>query len=504
MTLLLTVFRHNFVALFQGKDVKPPRSTSSLHDLNDHCLMKIFEERSLDLIDLCSLSQTCRRFQEIVQCIAPKKCDFDQNHMSDYKVKAGNYLHKMFRSAEVEKIFKHLGLMLKCISIRGRSYTAPYLLVDLMARYCDEEFKSLTMSHVRMTAEFTPKLKRTFSRLHTLHLTEVSTDRSFTSFTGMTSLVELRICNVEYCSELLVNNFPKLKRFGYRKQLIISGHLTSHFFPSHTQYLETVTDFLLRHNSLEALDLSFSSDTTCRIEIMEAINAYCDELEELSIDFRSVATAVHLQPLQMLQSLKRLTLSNIQFENFNFFSTLTELLELHLLACRLPKDANEFASLAQVEKLEIKLNADSNINVPRIIEHLPNAKELKVYRSDRQSVVNYETFSKIVKILLGRSHIFTLTSQFNFNINNAHGYYRIRLVQMIDKRASDDSPSRKFDWARQWAKAVSDQYDTDESDEHEEDEFSVDDEYSDDDDDEYSDDDESSTSWYDEYDSEDY
>lgn len=93
-------------------------------DLNEYCLLEIFSLKSLTLMDLCSLAETCTNFQHIItERIFPREFHVDITRDGNYQFKTTHYLHSSYHRAhsahESERLFKNFGSIVTAISIRN-------------------------------------------------------------------------------------------------------------------------------------------------------------------------------------------------------------------------------------------------------------------------------------------------------------------------------------------------------------------------------------------------
>lgn len=158
--------------------------------------------------------------------------------------------------------------------------------------------------------------------------------------------------------------------------------------------------------------------------VMQVVGNSCIELEELKLVILH-STVFHIQPPQGFKSLKTLKLCVVSCENFQCMSALTNLRELHLLYCGLPKDSNQFAFLTQLTKLHIhRPYGTDSIDVVEVIRQLINLEELTL-----NELLDQETFSKIVAIVKKRPNVLTLRCfDLKFNLKKYGENQKVRLL----------------------------------------------------------------------------
>lgn len=89
-----------------------------LQDINEDCLIEIFSLKSLSLMDLCSIAESCSRFQLISQRLFPKNLRVYGKGHGLYDVASSEYLNNNDLSSQaIERILKNFGSFLSEISI---------------------------------------------------------------------------------------------------------------------------------------------------------------------------------------------------------------------------------------------------------------------------------------------------------------------------------------------------------------------------------------------------
>lgn len=193
-----------FYVVFQSK--------LQITDLNDDCLIEIFSMKSLSLMDVCSLGETCKRFQQISQCVFPKNCSIEMTKKDHYDVvSTTKFLNSKKRpSQDIERIFKSFGSFLTEVSIVEQST----FVLNLVSEYCVENLENLMLHSCTIPIVIlSVKMEPIFKRLQTLDLRYVDIECDQALFADLDSLVELSVWYVENCSVILENIFPKLERF---------------------------------------------------------------------------------------------------------------------------------------------------------------------------------------------------------------------------------------------------------------------------------------------------
>lgn len=125
--------------------------------------------------------------------------------------------------------------------------------------------------------------------------------------------------------------------------------------------------------------------------------------------------------------------------DFQFLSTLKELRQLTLVACKLPEDSKQFGFLTQLTKLEIfgfspDDASDDTIDVAGIISRLKNLDNLVLVQApyfigqNKDFILKEKEFSKIVGIVKERPKALTLKCDCDFNAEKCNKNQKIRLV----------------------------------------------------------------------------
>ncbi len=389
--------------------------------MNDDCLLQIFAVKSLDLLDLSSLAETCKRFQQLVQRVTPSELDVRTVRTRDYPYLVVSKNNSQYSTAtnDIKRIFKNFGSSFNAISFTGLGDTE-YFLLNQITDHCSQNLKCLRLDHLRIPEILTVKLQTIFKQLQKLELSVVCcTELHQTLFADCHSLVELTVGWVENCGSILENIFPKLERFTYNKRKLVDSMKN----PRKEQSWETLSTFISRHSTLKALELDFfSCDEKCKNDILQAICNSCKNLEELFLypDARRVSPPQPLRALKSIQELKSLRTLKLRYEsfvNFEFLSSLSQLRELILGNCRLPSDSNQLATLTQLSKLNICFcEVPVDLDVVGVIRQLVNLKEFGLVRNQSNGLyfkLNKKKFQKINEIVQGRPHLLILHCEFD-------------------------------------------------------------------------------------------
>ncbi|XP_037051417.1 uncharacterized protein LOC119085211 [Bradysia coprophila] len=406
-----------------------------LHHMNEDCLLQIFSSDSLTPTDLCSLAETCTRFQQITQRVFPKGFSIERNHYCcdhsymdedrcQYRFKSGTQSICYENAEDVERILKNFGPHLSTLLI-----SCDETVANLVAKYCDDiSLNDLRIEDIRSIECLSVKLKPIFQRLLTLvivgcHLVIDATTLEL----NCDSLIELIIVSSTGCGAILSNTFPNLDRFTFRHSDVYSANESS----------DLLSAFIGRHRRLRALKVSVAS---CTSDLLHTIGKSCNELEnlnfkgwnyngfsyfsdfsglaklkKLTVTFSSLEYSLNIALLQapkLLETVKVCCMCEGQVQVFDILSKMGNLRALHLNCCRFDQSAIPWKMLKQLRKLSF---ADcSNFyhtELFNVLRELPNLEELKFY----YFVLKAAEFAKIVKMLEGRSNVLTLRCMFDIS-----------------------------------------------------------------------------------------
>lgn len=279
----------------------PKKTVTKLEDLDDVCLREIFSVECLTLIDLCSLAQTCTRFQRIVRQIFPTKLEIvfrpaDKKYSvesSKYQRSKTKQLLEKQEAADIENILRSCGSTLSEFSIKDSFYLleSSSFLLNLLSKYFVERLETPFLLPTADNQIL--KSEQIFSQLQVLVLNRMDIRDGFDSFADFGSLTELRVFDVKGCCSILRTIFPELKRFF--------------FIDSKVNYF-SLRSFISHHSRLKTLYSQANIAVTFRSDFLREIGDSCQELEELDLCFLSRGGIYSLLPLQSLKRLEILQL----------------------------------------------------------------------------------------------------------------------------------------------------------------------------------------------------
>lgn len=394
----------------------------------------------MDLLDLCSIAETCSRFHQVVQRIFPWTFALEKNDF--FTVASERYCGQQLRQCDLSRVMANFGSIVSDFSISARisrcrrdRCSLDYVLMEAVARNFFDNLKCLRFYGFKMPATCTDKIREIFKRLQILDLQWVSTSDP-TLFEGLNSLVELRVIQVESCSAILDKVFPRLERLTYFTTDIRMSDAGTNRHAKLGPSFDTLMTFIARHSGLKAIDFCFYSHPSCLMVLLEAIGNTCKNLVELWIRAGlSTFTSAHLQSLQKFESLRMLGLWEVPCGNFQFIAERNELRELHLCGCLLPANLNHFDALDRLTKLVIdNCTLTDPFDIVHMIGRLQNLEELAISWLYIQSIkfkLDKNTYNRIVNTVTGRAQVLTLNCEFYFDLMSSEMCPKILLFYYI-------------------------------------------------------------------------
>lgn len=183
-----------------------------LQDVIDDCLLEIFSYLS-DMMDLCSIAETCKRFQLIVRRVIQKKISFsfDCLRKTPYGFKLGTVLDfTTDKPRDVQRVFSNFGSSLSKIFIWSYARKKSFLF-NLVKRHCSDELKHLSINILPKSVHGVKLKSSNIKGLESLSFHFVSIEANKSQFAGLDSLVELTLDYTTNCEKILENVFPRLE-----------------------------------------------------------------------------------------------------------------------------------------------------------------------------------------------------------------------------------------------------------------------------------------------------
>ncbi|XP_037026351.1 uncharacterized protein LOC119067465 [Bradysia coprophila] len=410
---------------------------TKLHDLNEDCLLEIFQLKTLDLYDVCSLADTCKRFRQIVHRIAPKELEIWQSFEKNdcYQIKLEITEYKIFNAAEkrldkpcefvmIKRIFANFGSNLVSVLIRSRRGLHCHL-TDQVALHCKEKLKHLSLQCQEFSQYRAIEMQPIFKNLKSLKFYSLHLLADAKLFAGMDSLVELELVSVENGVEILENTFPKLERFRYVKGITNKHQLREY------QLMSSLLSFIVRHNDLKILQFSGHISKDSAMIFCQTIVHNCKELDTFMLGCSTTRTSYCIKILTQLKSLRNLYLEHQSYSDLKVFAPMKELRHLNLSNCGLPLDLNQFDSWAHLTKIFLSTPNDfRSFDVVGVIKHLTNIEELELYASNKY-ILDEETVCEIVAVVCRRVQLLRLKCLYDFDWKEFDAGEKLQLLQTI-------------------------------------------------------------------------
>lgn len=384
---------------------KSDAGTLELQNMIEDCLAEIFSVSTMDLLDLCSLAETCTRFRATAHRVMMEKfsrfsfnahyyVSYGENGYAGHKTyifQSGPFMYETRKRSEVERVFRSFGMFLSKVSVGNEQF-----MVDLVEKYCDDQrLKCLKFQSVKISPTLAVNLRPIFRRLHTLTLWGVSIDGDATLFSGLDSLVELNTKFIKNCEKILENVFPKLELFMFRQFETITGlhHLT----------LKRLLTFIASNTTMKSIDLQLICTEDCWSIILETIASSCKGLQKLAI-ISSSSTYTCLfpmfEPLNALKSLRTMKLLGVSFyRHVVQIPFMAQLKELYLIDCKMTRDG-----LADIIRQSVNL-----------------------VKLETDFILDVRIFNKIVDVVKYRQHVLMLECNSDFTDTRYSKYQKVKL-----------------------------------------------------------------------------
>lgn len=387
----------------------------------EDCLLEIFSFLSANIMDMCAVAETCQRLRSIGQRVIRRNFHFHMSlkpFTSLYIFKWGKRNYESDEQTYVERIFRNFGSCLSQVTVFVYEQQERFAL-NLINKHCCDELKTLMIFRYSAAAAPEVELEPVFKRLQTVYFQFVFIEKAAILFRKLDSLVELDVNCVTNCSTILESVFPRLEKFSYYKFQVVKGNQMTHSGEQHKlqQSLERLLIFIRRHSGLKAITFGFVSDQNCWTAIMHTIGCNCTKLQELNIKIRTkdnLFSSVPLKSLQTVTSLRAIRLHNVCFGDFEMFRTLMNLRELDLAYCRLPKNINQFAHVAQISRFCLVMHEEHSsairyIDAVGIIRWLINLENFLISAAHNVFVLNETKFVQIADLVKERPNVLALT-----------------------------------------------------------------------------------------------
>ncbi len=379
-------------------------SGTQLQHLNEYCLLDIFSVKSLTLMDLCSVAETCTRFQQIVSRLIPNGISCRVNRNREIEAISEKCKRKPFRRNDVKRILKNFGSSMRSITIDNcHGVSEDIFLLNLVLKHYGDTLVNFNFAYQQVPDVLTLKLNAMLKQLKSIILLSVVLPDNKALFADCDELVELTVQDVENCGAILKNVFPRLRRFEYSGERNISELDDS----AQAQHLETLTTFISRHPTLKILWLRGCHTNSNDVKILQVIVSSCKDLKKLDMDMdaTNISQLQSLQEVKLLRSLKLIFYNESEPLDYKLFSNLKNLRRLTLAVHSLPNGYIDFDALNHLKKLHIFMSFNPNEFTKIRINRLTNLRRLRIV-----DVSSDETLKEFHISVKGRQSVLTLTT----------------------------------------------------------------------------------------------
>lgn len=409
-----------------------PASPFFMH-LNDDCLIQILSPFSI--IDLCSVSETCVRLQEVAGYV------FSRKFKKSYIALNG------FNLCDTKRILVQFGSLINNLALRNSENIDQKL--DLLVKYCGPTLQTVKLYQIYVNPTLALKLQTLFTNSKKIIF-------GINYRIGVTNPVNIfakckRLEDLEIWSDLAYNqNMMKVTTFPA---------LTSFKFYLAVE-LEAFCSFILRHPKLRTLHLK--AYWSLQYDKYEQIATNLVNLEDLKIEFLNIIptdSKTYLQPLVELKKLKRLEMNCDErpitpflneFKSKNtleclsllypiaddaFFTSLAEYPQIRELGLFSAHDAN-ILGIIKVQQLTrlvfVGENAITDENLYELVEGMPNMEEIIFI--DIDAILDVCLYRRLVKLLFQQPYRKTFNIHFrsyDIDYNKIDEVDELRLCKSI-------------------------------------------------------------------------
>lgn len=420
--------------------------TKELHDLNDYCLMELFDY--LNVIDLGAMAQTCVRFQYIAQNVFRTKhgkLDFD-----DVVLIKTDDSQMPLTLYKTRNILKSFGQYINTINISAQQFLTKDKgrITDMVLRFCPN-LQSLRLHAFFFTRTNLIAFNNLFSKLTDLTLDEcdiAGDSRMQRLMEKCKNLVSLKLASVGQLCDLCIDVvYPRLESLTVAS-LYTDEDLLYNFFEKHPNL-----------KTLKVIRWGYLSDA-----VLPKIATHLKKLESLSITLNGFDAFVqnvdwllqldHLRELKFNCSLYSIAGFVAKLSAQNTIETLhitdgllNEQLIDALCDCKRLKSL-KLSSMPNVhnrflEKLgknlpeltEFHLTRCQTINGDGLVDLIRHAKKLeRIYMSKTTIIINDDTFLTIVELCRNREPLTILDVRCGGFVSNSHNVSRGLAIEYGD------------------------------------------------------------------------
>lgn len=353
-------------------------SQLSILDLNDDCLMEIFQ--NLNTLDLCAVKDTCRRFQNLSEYHF--KTVYNRKIFS---FRVNDRYKKMVSENEEQKILRHFGTHINKLIINASDFDVnAERVLDILGQNPVQNLKDFEIENLLLDENALDVCKGLLSNLERLSIDFCYGDESefykCVSYCG--ALKELQVLNLnsfEIRGKFLITKFQRLESLILREIKCFN-----------TRYIDT---FFKQNTNLKRIRLircNFTNDDTFKMIADNLTN-----IEEICIQLRYISDAFedNLSCLLKLNNLKRLEFNcgqkNItSFVNFLAGKNIIEHFSISdtALTKELCEALSQLKSLKILKLISMRETDKNFVNI--LSEHLQYLEELYIVDSNAFAVKN--------------------------------------------------------------------------------------------------------------------
>lgn len=368
-------------------------TATKFYDLNDDCLLKIFERVSV--LDLCAIRFTCKRFDTLSEYYF--KMVYKTLNFSNWNIK-GEY--SLLTEDEMKTILTTFGGQMDSITVNADSFEPESKVVlQVISEHCGaKRLRFFKMIKFVLDEQMVENCDRLWSNIDQLTIDKCYLDDEVLHFllrkcSTLTQLEMVRQMNTD--GRCLMHEFPQLEGFSLRSNDSFDPLCMTTFLQKNTQL-----------RSLSLIGCSFIDD-----EIFEIIADNLVNLEALYIRVVHVTSQfeTNLENLLRLQHLRKLEFNCglrpiVQF--IHGLAMTNRIEELGISSAELtPELSSALCNLKNVQILKFISMYDGQLNtIKTIAQQMQKLKELHIIECD---VVDFdqlleftENAAKLEKMLI--------------------------------------------------------------------------------------------------------
>lgn len=408
------------------------QTATNLESMIEDCLLEIFSFKSLTVMDFCSVAETCRRFQQIVQRRIPKRIHISDCLNGVYDVR-WQHLSRKYTESEIERVLNNFASVVR--ELRLADFETPHLVKLVFDKY------GCNLAILKIYDSFIPEMTTTkLTKLTKLQLEDVVIAPN-ASFARLTSLVELRMARVRNGKAVLLNYFPRLKYFTYngsirRPRTFLFTKWLARLYGNRSKVADSskvLVSFLQCNRTLKTINLILDDFADKDLIVLKEIVNSCRQTDVLRVNCGKIVYTDFIEPIKSSRCRGYLELSESSCKYVNIFSH-ASFRSLCLYNCDLPQPG-QFSSLAHLTKLELEaFQSPLMLDVVGIIGQLIYLEvlniNLRLVWYGAPFILDEETFENIVDVVKGRQHILTMRCKTKFCPRGFDLKQKIRLLRL--------------------------------------------------------------------------